>query len=88
MSAHNFTEADLEPWAGGVGINAPREKTTSRLLWWQKQGLQQTASGYGGKLTTTRMIKFNGRMHRIYCMCYSNSGTCYFLSKKRLIFIR
>lgn len=46
-------------------------------LWWQLRGLQQTASGYGKRLATTRMVKFNGRWRRVYVCCFSNSGTAY-----------
>jgi hypothetical protein len=46
-------------------------------LWWQKQGLQETATGYGGKLTSTRMVKWLGRWRRVYVACYSNNGTAY-----------
>jgi hypothetical protein len=57
------------------------------MLPWQKQGLQQTATGYGGKLTTSKMVKYNGRWQRVYCMCYSNSGTCYILVKGKKIIV-
>lgn len=48
-------------------------------LWWHKQGLQQTASGYGGKLTTRYKTEYNGRLYRVYVMCYSNVGTAYII---------
>ena len=57
------------------------------LLPWQRMGLQETATGYGGKLTTSKKVYYNGRWYRIYCMCYSNSGTCYILSKGRQIIV-
>lgn len=47
------------------------------LLWWQKAGLSYTASGYGSRIPTSRMVFFNGRWRRIYCRVYSNVGTCY-----------
>ena len=50
-------------------------------LWWHNLGLQQTASGYGNKLISTKMVKWNGRMYRVYVMCYSNNGTAYIVSK-------
>ena len=46
-------------------------------LWWHKQGLQQTASGYGGKLTSAYKTEYNGRLYRVYHMCYSNASTAY-----------
>ena len=55
------------------------------LLPWQKAGLMQTATGYGSKLVTSKMVKYAGRWRRVYCMCYSNSGTCYILVKGKQI---
>lgn len=46
-------------------------------LEWQVQGLQETATGYGARLTTTKQVYFNGRWMRVYCACWSNNGTCY-----------
>ena len=48
-------------------------------LWWQKRGLQFTASGYGHKIPTRQMVKIPGvnRWRRVYCCCFSNVGTCY-----------
>ena len=50
-------------------------------LWWHLKGLQQTTSGYGNKLTTPYKTEHNGRMYRVYCICWSNSGTLYILPK-------
>jgi hypothetical protein len=68
-------------------IWADEHEVKEQPLWWQLQGLQQTATGYGGKLTTSRMIRYAGRWRRIYCMCYSNSGSCYILVKGETIFV-
>lgn len=46
-------------------------------LWWQVQGLSFTASGYGARIPTRWMVKFNGRWRRVYCRVYSNYGRCY-----------
>jgi hypothetical protein len=48
-------------------------------LWWQKQGLSQTASGYGRKLTSSKMVFWAGRWRRVYVCCYSNAGTAYIM---------
>jgi hypothetical protein len=49
-----------------------------RPLDWQKQGLQQTSSGYGAKLTSTRCVKLaDGRVRRVYITCYSNAGSAW-----------
>lgn len=51
------------------------------LLWWQEQGLSFTASGYGARIPTIYMVKYRGKWRRVYCICYSNSGTL-FIGKK------
>ncbi len=50
-------------------------------LWWHKQGLSPTASGYGRKLATDLMVKLpdSPRWRRVYCCIFSNIGTCYVL---------
>jgi len=59
-------------------------------LWWQKQGLSYTASGYGSRIPTSKMVRLPGeaRWRRVYCCCYSNAGTCYVLQGKDWIVIR
>ena len=52
-----------------------------KSLWWQDRGLMYTATGYGSKIPTRYMIKFNNKWRRVYCMVYSNSGTCYIEQK-------
>ena len=54
---------------------------------WQKLGLQETASGYGRKLTNPHKISFEGKNYRIYTTCFSNSGTSYFTAKGKKIYI-
>ena len=46
-------------------------------LWWQDRGLSFTATGYGSRIPTRYMVKFNGRWRRVYCRQYSNAGTLY-----------
>ncbi len=48
-------------------------------LWWHERGLSQTASGYGRKLTTPYKVDHNGRLYRVYCVCFSNVGSLYIL---------
>lgn len=50
-------------------------------LWWQKRGLFFTATGYGNKIPSIYMLKYQGRWYRIYIRIYSNSGTSYIVSK-------
>ena len=52
-------------------------KAIYKPLDWQLKGLQETASGFGGKLTTRYMINYKGRLRRVYSCCYSNNGTLY-----------
>lgn len=37
----------------------------------------QTRSGYGSRLPTPYMLRIAKRWHRVYCILWSNSGTCY-----------
>lgn len=50
-------------------------------LWWHLKGLQQTSSGYGRKLTTTRMVRLEGDTvwRRIYVTQFSNAGTAWIM---------
>ncbi len=41
-------------------------------LGWHLQGLQQTASGYGRRLTTRYKVRHEGRLYRVYATCISN----------------
>jgi hypothetical protein len=59
-------------------------------LQWQKRGLQQTATGYGSKLTTEYLIQSgtSSVWRRVYCICYSNNGSLYILRAGKREFIR
>ena len=46
-------------------------------LWWQERGLSYTSTGYGKRIPTRYMVKFNGKWRRVYCRIYSNIGTLY-----------
>lgn len=41
------------------------------------RGLSYTATGYGSRIPTPHMIKFNGRWRRVYCRVFSNIGTLF-----------
>ncbi len=58
------------------------------FLWWHKAGLQQTASGYGRKLTTVHKILYQKRLYRVYAICYSNVASLYIIVKNEKLFIR
>ena len=46
-------------------------------LWWQDKGLSFTASGYGSRIPTRYLVKFNDKWRRVYCRIYSNNGSLY-----------
>lgn len=66
-------------------LSVDRDDYIDAPMWFHKQGLRQTASGYGRKLNTGLKLSFNGRLHRVYCSIFSNSGTNYIISKGRRI---
>jgi hypothetical protein len=83
-----FGESDVQPsdsWDGCISCTL--EMLFDCPLWYHTRGLSQTASGYGRKLTTSFCMHFNGNLHRVYCCCFSNSGTCYIVSKGRKIIV-
>lgn len=45
----------------------------------------QTTTGYGSKMPTPYMVNLDGRLHRVYCMCYSNAGTCYIVKNGEVV---
>ena len=63
-------------------------KSIEKPLWWQLKNLSYTATGYGRKIPTTKMLCMNNRLYRIYCCIFSNSGTCFICSQgKELIVV-
>lgn len=49
-----------------------------RPLEWQKRGLTYTATGYGTKIPTRKVVRWSdGKVRRVYCDTYSNVGSCY-----------
>ena len=42
-----------------------------------RAGLTWTASGYGSRIPSRTMVRFNGRWRRVYVRIYSNNGTAY-----------
>jgi hypothetical protein len=68
-----FTAADIT----NGRIYADRTELIDRPLWWHLEGLSQTASGYGAKLTTRLCIDLDGKARRIYVTTYGNAGTAW-----------
>jgi hypothetical protein len=45
-------------------------------------------TGYGRAIPTRYRVRtINNRWRRVYCMCYSNSGTCYIRQNGKLIIV-
>ena len=59
------------------------EQVQSAPLWWQEQGLQYTATGYGSKIPTRYKAFVHGKFRRVYCRIFSNAGTCYVMLGKQ-----
>lgn len=50
-------------------------------MWHHLAGLSWTATGYGRRIPTSRMVRWKGIWRRVYCVIFSNIGTCYIVSK-------
>ena len=83
----NFTDADVDTYGAYATLMTDKSELIHEPLSWQKHGLQQTSSGYGGKLTSEYCILFNGLKRRLYVTCYGNSSTTWFMVKGRKIVI-
>jgi len=87
-----YTSADVQESKIGDTVLRRLEVDEKRLehnpLPWQKRGLMYTRTGYGRRIPTENMIRFNGRLHRIYCCIFSNSGTLYIEHKGEWIIVR
>ena len=63
---------------GHISLGAlPETDKRVKMLPWQKAGLSFTSSGYGKRIPTSRQVRLNGHWRRVYCCCFSNSGTCF-----------
>jgi hypothetical protein len=51
-------------------------------------GLMQTATGYGKRIATATMLKYNGKWRRVYCCIFSNVGTCYIGKLENSLIVR
>ena len=47
----------------------------------------QTVSGYGGRIPTRYMVRYDGRWHRVRMMQYGNSGSAYITVRGQDLFI-
>ena len=55
-----------------VEVEAKREPMRHHKL-----GLSWTASGYGPRIPSDLMVKWEGRWRRVYIACYGNAGSAY-----------
>jgi hypothetical protein len=86
----NFTQADVHVYDSITKlahIYAEKNQLVYSPLDWQRRGLQQTASGYGKKLTNSSKISFEGKLYRLYTTIFSNVGSTWFTVKGREIFV-
>ena len=87
MPTKNFTQKDIvDGQFPRIYVDYHKDLVQCPLPW-QKMGLQQTASGYGAKLTNTSKIMFEGKLYRIYTTIYSNNGSSWFKAKGRKIYV-
>ena len=82
----NVTVHGALPNCGSLSIEYPKDLIYAPL-WWQARGLSQTASGYGGNLTGSYKINFEGKKYRIYHTCYGNASCAWFITKGKKIFV-
>lgn len=67
----------------------PGYELRDRPLPWQLRGLQQTASGYGARLTSGYMARLpDGRMRRVYVTQFSNAGSAWVTVDGRRYYLR
>ena len=75
----NFTDKwDVDRRGSFPHLWAEKGELVCRPLAHHRNGLQYTRSGYGSRIPTPFMIKFEGRLCRLYCTQYSNCGTVWF----------
>ena len=68
-------------------IKVYEHQLIEKPIWWQLRGLSFTASGYGKKIPTSKMVKVDGRLYRIYCAIFSNCGMNYIVKGKQKLVI-
>jgi hypothetical protein len=79
-----FTATDIDR-AGTlprIWVNDKAVDLVNRPLWFHLRGLAETATGYGARLRTSHMIRWQGRrkgivLRRVYCTIWGNAGSCW-----------
>jgi len=67
-----------------------RRPVKQRQVGWQTLAPGQGEDGYGKKITTDIMLRFNShrRMYRVYCICFSNAGSNYITYKGQTLYLK
>ncbi len=82
-----FTLSDIDNRSQYPRIRCVPTDLVDNPLWWHKRGLMQSKTGYGSKLTSSKMIHFNGRLRRIYHCIHGNAGVAFILHNKKWLII-
>lgn len=53
----------------------------------EPRAFRGSATGYGPKIPTDYLIKYEGRWRRVYVMVYSNSGSAYIIVNGAEVFL-
>jgi len=67
-------------------LNEPFE-VIDKPLWWQERGLQYTATGYGSKIPSSKMLRINKRLYRVYVVICSNAGSAYIIRNGKRLYL-
>lgn len=73
----NYTKAYLQFGKEGEPMQTVEVPMEYRPMWFHLKGLQETASGYGRRLNSGFVVKWNGKWRRVYICQISNAGTAY-----------
>lgn len=83
--------ATIRAWEHSAGLDRLHDALyvfEDRPLWFHLAGLSQTASGYGRRLVSRRVVRFpDGRTRRVYVTQYSNAGTAWIVLNGRKLIV-
>lgn len=74
-------ELYLQHGKAGEPMRTERVEHRETPLYHHTAGLSYTATGYGPRIPTRYMVRYNGRWMRVYCAIFSNIGTLYIRTK-------
>lgn len=70
-----------------MAVNYTDASLTESVLVTDSPTYGQTVTGYGGKIPTRYMLKYAGRMRRVYAMAYGNSASVYIVVNGEDLFL-